>query len=136
MTYRTSHNSLKFLNYIKFKNRSGTFLTPCIWSRKLVSQNFLIMSKITSVSSKAFISFFKNVCIQCQNANLLIDAANSDKTSKMLISKIVCSTDNKICMLRWQEQCLGSQTLQCFLLTQYYTLIKKSNFSNGNLQME
>ena len=29
MTYRTSHNSLKFLNYIKFKNRSGTFLTPC-----------------------------------------------------------------------------------------------------------
>ena len=31
MTYRTSHNSLKFLNYIKFKNRSGTFLTPCIY---------------------------------------------------------------------------------------------------------
>ena len=29
MTYRTYHNSLKFLNYIKFKNRSGTFLTPC-----------------------------------------------------------------------------------------------------------
>ena len=31
MTYRTYHNSLKFLNYIKFKNRSGTFLTPCIY---------------------------------------------------------------------------------------------------------
>ena len=29
MTYRTYHNSLKFLNYIKFKNRSKTFLTPC-----------------------------------------------------------------------------------------------------------
>ena len=29
MTYRTYHNSLKFLNYIKLKNRSGTFLTPC-----------------------------------------------------------------------------------------------------------
>ena len=34
MTYRTYHNSLKFLNYIKFKNQSGTFLTPCKCCRK------------------------------------------------------------------------------------------------------
>ena len=38
MTYRTSHNSLKFLNYIKFKNRSGTFLTPCNGNKTTVQK--------------------------------------------------------------------------------------------------
>ena len=53
MTYRTSHNSLKFLNYIKFKNRSGTFLTPCNTVQQIISQ-------YTGVLLQLCTGFFKN----------------------------------------------------------------------------
>ena len=33
-----------------------------------------------------------------------------------------------MCMLHWQEQCPGSQTLQCFLLTQYDDLDEEIEF--------
>ena len=60
MTYRTSHNSLKFLNYIKFKNRSGTFLTPCTlflflelvtFCHRLLLTLFSICSILSALSS-------------------------------------------------------------------------------------
>ena len=69
------------------------------------------------------------VCIQHQNAILLVDAANNNnQTYKTLISKIVCNTDNKMCMLHQCEQCPGSQALQCFLLTQYNDLNEEIQF--------
>ncbi|XP_076820954.1 uncharacterized protein LOC143466202 [Clavelina lepadiformis] len=59
------------------------------------------------------------VCIQHQNAILLVDAANNNETYKTLIDKIVFSTVNKMCMLHRCEQCPGSPALEGFLLAQY-----------------
>ena len=47
MTYRTYHNSLKFLNYIKFKNRSGTFLTPCTLLLDIFITGYILNEYIT-----------------------------------------------------------------------------------------
>ena len=48
---------------------------------------------------------------------LMVDAAKSNETYKN--QQIVCSTDNKRCMLHGCEQYSGSQLLQCFLLSQH-----------------
>ncbi|XP_076805803.1 uncharacterized protein LOC143449468 [Clavelina lepadiformis] len=59
------------------------------------------------------------VCIQHQNSILLVNATNNNETYKTLIDKIVCSTENKMCMLHRCEQCPGFQALEGFLLAQY-----------------
>ena len=45
------------------------------------------------------------VCSINQNAILLVDAVNWDITYKDLISKIVCDSTRKECMMYWCESC-------------------------------
>ena len=81
MTYRTYHNSLKFLNYIKFKNRSGTFLTPCIKKfGKLALQltKFVCITK-ESIAHFAAIIYHKNelnLKIYFKNGKFLVNHFN------------------------------------------------------------
>ena len=55
------------------------------------------------------------VCIIHQNAKLLTDAFDWQLTYKELISKIVCDTNNKECMMHRCERCPGRDALQKFL---------------------
>ena len=73
-----------------------------------------------TVSSKG--SHSVCVCIQHQNAILLVDAVDRNETYQTLINKIVCSTEDKMCMLHRLEQCPGSQALQSYLMSQYEDL--------------
>ena len=55
------------------------------------------------------------VCTHHQNAKLLVDAINWDHTYKDLTAKVVCSTDNRICMMHRCEHCPGIAALRTFL---------------------
>ena len=55
------------------------------------------------------------VCSIHQNAKLLTDAFDWQLTYKELISKIVCDTNNKECMMHRCERCPGRDALQKFL---------------------
>ena len=55
------------------------------------------------------------VCSIHQNAVLLVDAVNWECSYKDLIEKVVCDSDNKICMMHRCESCPGSAALKEFL---------------------
>ena len=55
------------------------------------------------------------VCSIHQNAILLVDAINWDITYKDLISKIVCDSTRKECMMHWCESCPGRAGLKQIL---------------------
>lgn len=55
------------------------------------------------------------VCSIHQNAKLLVDAIGWDVTYKDLISKLVCDSSNKECMMHRCEACPGREALQKFL---------------------
>ena len=50
-----------------------------------------------------------------QNAILLVDAIDLDKTYKDLIDMIVCDRDSKTCMIHRCDDCPGTQYFQNFL---------------------
>jgi len=51
------------------------------------------------------------VCTYHQNTKLLVEALGSDFTYKDLLAKLVCSTENKDCMLGRCENCPDKQEL-------------------------
>ena len=55
------------------------------------------------------------VCTQHQNTILLCNAANLKWSYKDLMSMIVCSTENKMCMVNRCVNCPGKEVLQNFL---------------------
>ena len=55
------------------------------------------------------------VCSIHQNAILLVDAIYWDITYKDLISKIVCDSTRKECMMHWCESCPGRPGIKQFL---------------------
>ena len=76
MTYRTSHNSLKFLNYIKLKNRSGTFLTPCI---SITMFNILFKKENVWKNCPFFFKHFANKFQRPTNLQLNIKGLTASK---------------------------------------------------------
>ena len=55
------------------------------------------------------------VCTIHQNAVLLVDALDWDITYKDLMSKIVCDTSDRVCMMHRCENCPGKAALNDFL---------------------
>ena len=55
------------------------------------------------------------VCSIHQNAILLVDAANTDKTYKDMMDMIVCSRNNNHCMIHRCKDCPGTLPLRSFL---------------------
>ena len=55
------------------------------------------------------------VCSTHQNATLLVDAIDWECTYKDLIEKLVCDTDNRMCMMHHCESCPVSAALEKFL---------------------
>ena len=55
------------------------------------------------------------VCSIHKNAALLVDAILWDVTYKDLINKIVCDSNNRICMMHRCEKCPGIEALKTFL---------------------
>ena len=56
------------------------------------------------------------VCSMHQNTLLLIDALNIPESYKVLMSKLVCSLDSRICMIHRCENCPGNDNLRKFLI--------------------
>ena len=57
------------------------------------------------------------VCVQHQNAHLLVDALKKPLTYKDLMGKVVCSFDNKNCMYGRCQKCPGKDNLRTYLDT-------------------
>ena len=57
------------------------------------------------------------VCSIHQNSILLVDALNVQDTFKTLMSKLVCSLENKECMIHRCEICPGGKNLREYLHT-------------------
>ena len=68
------------------------------------------------------------VCSIHQNAILLVDAIYWDITYKDLISKIVCDSTRKECMMHWCESCPGRAGLKQFLGEQLSDINLESKF--------
>ena len=68
------------------------------------------------------------VCSIHQNAILLVDAINWDITYKDLISKIVCDSTRKECMMHQCESCPGRARLKQFLDEQLSDVDSESEF--------
>ena len=74
------------------------------------------------------------VCSIHQNAILLVDAVNWECTYKDLIEKVVCDSDNKICMMHRCESCPGSAALKKFLDQELSHLDMDSEFHYSQWQ--
>ena len=68
------------------------------------------------------------ICSIHQNAILLADAINWDITYKDLISKIVCDSTRKECMMHQCESCPGRAALKQFLKKQLSDVYSESEF--------
>ena len=79
-----------------------------------------VFSKFCSLHPKSCVVAGKSgthslcVCTMHQNAVLLVDALDWDVTYKDLISKVVCGSTNRKCMIHRCENCSGKETLRTF----------------------
>eukprot|EP00112_Aurelia_sp_Birch-Aquarium-sp1_P016223 Seg366.9 transcript_id=Seg366.9/GoldUCD/mRNA.D3Y31 product="ARL14 effector protein" protein_id=Seg366.9/GoldUCD/D3Y31 len=59
------------------------------------------------------------VCTSHQNTQLLVHAANIDKTYKELMEMMVCNVENKMCMIHRCPNCPGSAPVKDYLETSF-----------------